>query len=218
MLPTIAPGCTVTLRSRAFSELAAGDVIAFEQHATLLVHRIIEVTADGVLTAGDNNILLDEPVTERDYLGWADLSAPHPDAESDHREAPRRTPLTVWIPHGTRPPTTGTTGAHATYTVRYFTHPQEVLQHAEPAGTIGISPRGIWNEARLVRELRRGSATDLVCFANFGPNEAPYFPGRACAGIARLNLPSSAATEPGDAATLSYLHQLLHDTRGTAHG
>lgn len=218
MLPTIEAGCTVTLHAQPFQALTVGDVIAFEQHSTLLVHRVVEVTKEGVLTAGDNNVLLDEPVRESDYLGCADLGRPHPAPTPAPTDCPQPTPLTVWLPHWTQSASDEWLSVLPSCTIRYFMHPTDVLRQVKTASTLGISPRGIWNEARLVRELRQGYTTDLVCFANFGPNKEPYFPGRACAGIARLNLPSAAMLDANVSATLTYLNQLLDDTRGKAHG
>lgn len=78
MLPTIAPGQTVTLIFDA--DIHEGDVVLAIQDGTPIVHRALLVTDRWILFRGDANLIPDMPVTDRSLvLGRLANIAPHRD-------------------------------------------------------------------------------------------------------------------------------------------
>lgn len=63
MQPLFQPGDGIVVDSKvAFSELNKGDIICFQKpdnHAVIVVHRIIKFNAEGAITRGDNNSDID---------------------------------------------------------------------------------------------------------------------------------------------------------------
>ena len=77
MFPWIRSGDLVFVRSFAYEQAARGDVILFERHERLFVHRVIRAAVGGaggkergaLITKGDALDGEDEPVTRAEFLG-----------------------------------------------------------------------------------------------------------------------------------------------------
>lgn len=53
-----------------YEKIQCGDVIAFESGNTLVLHRVIQATDEGIVTKGDNNQVDDGiTTTEKNYVG-----------------------------------------------------------------------------------------------------------------------------------------------------
>jgi hypothetical protein len=69
MFPFICHGDIVTI-SPVISKISSGKIIAiFNEQNHLLIHRIIEITSEKVLTKGDNSDEIDGWVTQNEILG-----------------------------------------------------------------------------------------------------------------------------------------------------
>lgn len=67
MEPKLHEGDAILAYQSPYSELEVGDVIVFSRDNGLIVHEIIEVREDCLITQGCANELPDSPVTETDY-------------------------------------------------------------------------------------------------------------------------------------------------------
>lgn len=75
MEPTIDTGSIIYVR--ATDDYRSGDVITFVEDDRIITHRIIGTTADGFLTKGDANDLVDEwHVTEQQIIGELIVAVP----------------------------------------------------------------------------------------------------------------------------------------------
>jgi signal peptidase I len=73
MRPTFRPGHLLYVRPEAH-RIAPGDVIVFAREEGHVVHRVIAVTASGLITRGDNNRLNDpQPITPEQVIGRVEL-------------------------------------------------------------------------------------------------------------------------------------------------
>jgi signal peptidase I len=70
MEPTIKQGATIFYDKTNYTSLKVNDIIVFTHTAQLHVARITGITADGLMTKGDNNPApFPWNVTETDYMG-----------------------------------------------------------------------------------------------------------------------------------------------------
>ncbi len=54
---------------KKFDDYQVGDVIAFESDNKIITHRIISKTNKNIITKGDQNTQIDDPITENQILG-----------------------------------------------------------------------------------------------------------------------------------------------------
>jgi signal peptidase len=85
MQPTFRPGDLVIVRPTASENLEIGDIVTFQPHsgvATLITHRIIDITADehgsieNIITQGDANNAPDQPLRPEQIMGRVWYSVP----------------------------------------------------------------------------------------------------------------------------------------------
>lgn len=57
-------------------EYSVGDVVVYQTHGSLIVHRIIEITEDSVITQGDANNAPDDPIKTEDIKGVVAFCVP----------------------------------------------------------------------------------------------------------------------------------------------
>lgn len=79
MEPVISVGEIVYVKPAAFTDLAEGDIIAFESGASVVTHRIVSLDSESQLlaTKGDANDTVDfMPVAYRDVIGKVELHFP----------------------------------------------------------------------------------------------------------------------------------------------
>jgi len=69
MLPALWPGDLVVIRSAALAELSRGDLVLFLRQGRFFVHRVLAVSASGLLTRGDALAAADPPVSSQELLG-----------------------------------------------------------------------------------------------------------------------------------------------------
>jgi len=88
MLPTLEEGDLVVIQTVPFSDLHVGDIIVYNPPCSLsgesVIHRVVEVTGNGVITQGDNNNYTDVeghiaggPVTPDCYVGKVVFVVPY---------------------------------------------------------------------------------------------------------------------------------------------
>ncbi|MEV2242532.1 signal peptidase I [Micromonospora sp. NPDC049891] len=95
MWPAITPGSVVTVEPAAWSRIRPGDVIAYRHQDAVIVHRVIEIRGDHLITAGDNKPLFDPPVTATALLGRV-TGVPDPVPPPAPAPAPAAE-ATVWV-------------------------------------------------------------------------------------------------------------------------
>ena len=73
MLPTLEGGDLVVIQSAAISQIHVGDIIVYGAPCSALgesvVHRVVNITADGLITKGDNNPGTDQALLIASYQG-----------------------------------------------------------------------------------------------------------------------------------------------------
>jgi len=73
MEPAIKKHAVVLIKKIDYDDINAGEVVAFkssQMSGKVALHRVVDVTPDGILTKGDANRIVDEyPVTQDVYLG-----------------------------------------------------------------------------------------------------------------------------------------------------
>ncbi len=69
MSPMIMENDLVTLRPVDFETLKKGDIITATQREALTTHRVVSRRNDRIVTKGDRNSILDEPLTENQIIG-----------------------------------------------------------------------------------------------------------------------------------------------------
>ncbi|MCD4962532.1 signal peptidase I [Enterococcus casseliflavus] len=78
MEPTLRVGDYVVVQAEDFDQLAVGEIITFENEGTMVTHRIISITDEGIQTRGDHNTVNDmKQVTEDKYVGRLALHIPY---------------------------------------------------------------------------------------------------------------------------------------------
>lgn len=78
MEPTFSAGDFILVRTIPYEEVKAGDVITFTRDETIVSHRVKEVTAEGLVTQGDANHLLDQGrTTKTTYIGKLAFMVPY---------------------------------------------------------------------------------------------------------------------------------------------
>lgn len=79
MLPTFQRGEGIIYRKidgSYYDNLKVGDIIIYEKNNTYIVHRITKKDNDLLLTKGDNNNDVDDPVTKEQYVGIVKIHLP----------------------------------------------------------------------------------------------------------------------------------------------
>ena len=69
MLPSIWPGDVVAVCSSSLNQISRGDVVLFFRDRRFVVHRVVEVSGDRLLTRGDSVLGPDTPVSSDELLG-----------------------------------------------------------------------------------------------------------------------------------------------------
>lgn len=71
MYPTISVGDTVYVNKNIpYSNIQKGDIIAYQNGGIVIVHRVVDISNEGLITKGDNAEELDgNPINEGAYLG-----------------------------------------------------------------------------------------------------------------------------------------------------
>lgn len=73
MLPSIEVGDCLIIKKTNFEDLKEGDIIAYEKKldkkAIVVVHRIIDINGNEIITKGDNNQKPDEPIVKSQLVG-----------------------------------------------------------------------------------------------------------------------------------------------------
>ena len=87
MLPTLEEGDLVVVQSVPFSDLSVGDIIVYDPPCSAtgasVIHRVVGLSGDGVVTKGDNNGYADPgpisngPVTQDCYVGKVAYVVPY---------------------------------------------------------------------------------------------------------------------------------------------
>lgn len=76
MEPAFSAGDLLVLHAQ--DRYKPGDIISFWEDGSLITHRLVEQTADGAITKGDSNHVLDQqPVQEDQIVGRVVLALPH---------------------------------------------------------------------------------------------------------------------------------------------
>ena len=73
MSPLLEKGDQVTLSKCDFETLKKGDIITVTQREALTTHRVVTVANEEIVTKGDCNFLLDEPINFNQVIGLVSL-------------------------------------------------------------------------------------------------------------------------------------------------
>ena len=76
MKPAFAAGDLI-VTAPASSVIKDGSIVAFQQDGHIITHRVVAITADGVITRGDNNDVSDAPALTSQIQGIYLLKIPH---------------------------------------------------------------------------------------------------------------------------------------------
>ncbi|HWT76576.1 MAG TPA: S24/S26 family peptidase [Mobilitalea sp.] len=68
MLPTFQPGDSVYVTAIR-DEVKVNDIVLFYDKEVMILHRVLQVVGDYVITQGDHNTYLDRPVKIKKLLG-----------------------------------------------------------------------------------------------------------------------------------------------------
>lgn len=69
MAPAIRVGDCVLVEKTPYQEVQPGDIVTYERLGTLVTHRVVEVTEEGLVTQGDANPVADPLVDPEHYRG-----------------------------------------------------------------------------------------------------------------------------------------------------
>ena len=73
MLPLIKPEDEIVVRKGSRETLKCGDIVVFERFRELYTHRLLCKRMSGskvtLVTKGDNSLVADDPISEKDLLG-----------------------------------------------------------------------------------------------------------------------------------------------------
>lgn len=95
MLPALHPGDVLDFEACVHAQMQPGEVVLFRRGERLVIHRVLERTADGLLTQGDGLARPDVPVDAADVLGR--LVGRSRAGRAIAPERPRRLSLTRWL-------------------------------------------------------------------------------------------------------------------------
>lgn len=74
MFPAILPKTVLCIEVKAFSALEIGEIVVFQRNTHMVVHRVIGIKDNSderiIYTQGDSNWYRDEPITEKNYVGY----------------------------------------------------------------------------------------------------------------------------------------------------
>ena len=199
MAPTLLGGEVVRVLDYRFGALKPGDIIAFTRHDQVFVHRVRHVFSRYVLTAGDNNPLLDEPITEEKFLGLikgVEAGDWHIGTRPDLRSAP-----TLLLPEYEYRKVKGRGNIHPVAVEPLSEH----LGRIHKSNAVGISLFGLDDESCLHQRVSSRSLEYLVCFAPFAVSKEGYVPIDRVSHIVRLDAFDQLGFGPIDPQDLSYL-------------
>lgn len=191
MLPHIQEGEVIEIAKWDFHDLYPGQIIAYVSEEQVLLHRIRYKVAGGYITQGDNNILLDQPVTAAAYLGVATARL-MPNGErrqfgiSMRLRVPEhhRSRIQVYVPDDLHDAHAVRLSSALGFTLRPLTD----LKNTPVRATVGITPLGLSDEEVLIRLIRSGYRLHLICLAAFGPDGVKGVPVSHLRTTVRLRL------------------------------
>jgi signal peptidase I len=74
MFPAILPKTLICIEVKAFSALEIGEIVVFQRNTHMVVHRVVGMKDNFneriIFTQGDSNWHRDEPITEKNYVGY----------------------------------------------------------------------------------------------------------------------------------------------------
>lgn len=69
MYPFLLVGDSLQLQRVEFNSIKKGDVIAFKRNKNWVLHRVMHISKDYILTKGDSKFSYDEKVTAKTFVG-----------------------------------------------------------------------------------------------------------------------------------------------------
>ena len=78
MEPTLKVGDIVILRKVTRDEIQIGDIIAYRLHGNVIIHRVVNITGETIVTKGDANAAPDPwEVSFKDVIGAPGIRIPY---------------------------------------------------------------------------------------------------------------------------------------------
>jgi len=191
MAPALRSGDTVTVVHRPISTIAVGDIVAFEDKGEVTVHRVRYRISKGLITVGDANILLDEPVCEEQLLGVATERLRGGVAEhlqTSILAEPSLEPTATYkvlVPH-VFSETIMPLQQFVNFTI-YQTDLRCSLE-TSPETSVGISTHGLYDESHLTRLLQTKNIEKIIYSFAFGPEQSGLFPIERVAAVVKLGV------------------------------
>lgn len=97
MAPLLNRGDQVTLSKLNFETLKKGDIITLTQREALTTHRVVTVTSKEIVTKGDCNFILDEPINLNQVIGKVSLITPQQSNTPINLDARKNQTKLNWI-------------------------------------------------------------------------------------------------------------------------
>ena len=191
MLPIIKPGSTIEIVSVNESKLFPGQIILFEKDDQVLSHRVVYKVPIGYITAGDTNILLDDPISPSQIIGLVkavispegkrtEINKHYQDKSNEFSSEDKK--LTFYFPDS------------------YF----ELVQNFYPTlrveslgnysnklleSSFAVSHTGLLNEDQFRQQIAEYNSINLICLTNLGPeNSTKYFSVNSVKSVFRPNI------------------------------
>jgi signal peptidase I len=185
MLPTIKSGEKVKVNLTTFASLDVGDVIAFTYSEKIFIHRIHFIFPDYIITAGDNNLLLDKPIYYNNILGKVDLEKENFQLIESKKERNLVGGPQIFL--------TDTLFGEYKRFAHLISVPVSTISSGSvkftPSNSIGISPFGLSKEDALISFLKREDKANIVCMAPFAKiSDSNYFSVDNLSGVIRLDI------------------------------
>ncbi|MER3484068.1 MAG: hypothetical protein C4332_13850 [Meiothermus sp.] len=196
MAPTLRSGDLVKVVRQAWELVGVNDIIAFEAEGGVTVHRVRYHTGQGVITAGDANILSDEPISKDQYLGVATERLRSGLTEMLSAERPiDRTTENTFIYQVLVPPSLFAALTQPQKYINFQVFEADIPPASEvtPQTAVGISVYGLCDETWLGSLLRAKPITQIVYSFPFGPEPSGLFPVNRVAAVVRLGVLSDSS-------------------------
>jgi signal peptidase I len=193
MTPTLREGDIVEVKRYPFHCLMPGQIIAFSRDEKIYMHRVRYKTSIGVLTAGDANILLDEPVKEEEYLGLVTArirkdGSLEPLHHKMEQKTARMDPLLVFMPAWLYERLPKHVCSQTLAIRPFYETDSDWITTLSPERAVGISPYGLIDEREGFDLMAVPGLQYIVCMANFGPEGSGLFPINKLRGIIRFRI------------------------------
>jgi hypothetical protein len=191
MLPIIEPGSTIEIVSVNENDLFPGQIILFEKGDQVLSHRVVYKVPIGYITAGDTNVLLDDPISPSQIIGLvqAVISPKGKRTELNKQYQNKRNgfssedkKLTFYFPD---PYFKLIKNYYPTLQIEPLVNYSNKLIES----SFAVSHTGLLTENQFRQQITDNDSLNLICFTDLGPeNSTEYFSVNSVRCVFRPNI------------------------------